>query len=460
MRLIEREIDIPQSRDYSSLIAYFERSIMDHLPSDETPVRFVVTESSDSAYHCELGALGEKEDFSVLEPQSIFNFMPRKFENTERFNAVLLVPTGIGAEIGGQVGDAGPVANLLASACDRLITHPNVVNACDINEMPANGLYVEGSVICQFLMGTIGLQEVRANRVMIVVDKHPDEKISDLTINTVSAARAAWGLDCPLVVEMDPPIRMQSEYSRSGRAVGRVESLERLCEVLYRHRSEYDAVALASVIDVPEGFHLEYLQSRGEMVNPWGGVEAMLTHAITLLFDVPAAHAPMVESLDVANIYPGVVDPRIAPEAVSTVFLHSLLKGLHRSPRIIRDQSAFGHPRILSAADASCLVIPDGCVGLPTLAALEQGIPVIAVRENRNLMRNDLQKLPFASDKLFIVDNYLEAVGVMAALKAGVTVSSVRRPLQDTRVSSETVRHIGRDEETPTEVHEDPLIVE
>jgi hypothetical protein len=295
---------------------------------------------------------------------------------------------------------------------------------------------------------------------MIVIDKHPDERISNLTINTASAARAAWGLDCPLVVEMDPPILMQSEYSRSGRAVGRIESLERLCEVLYRHRSEYDAVALATVIDVPEGFHLEYLQSRGEMVNPWGGVEAMLTHAITLLFDVPAAHAPMVESLDVANIHPGVVDPRIAPEAVSTVFLHSLLKGLHRSPRIIRDQSAFNHPGILSAADVACLVIPDGCVGLPTLAALEQGIPVIAVRENRNLMRNDLQKLPFASDKLFIVDNYLEAVGVMAALKAGVTVSSVRRPLQDTKVSSETVKSIGRDEETPSEIHETSLIVE
>jgi len=43
---------------------------------------------------------------------------------------------------------------------------------------------------------------------------------------------------------------------------------------------------------------------------------------------------------------------------------------------------------VLTAADVSCLVIPDGCVGLPRLAALEQGIPVIAVKENRNRMRN------------------------------------------------------------------------
>ena len=46
-----------------------------------------------------------------------------------------------------------------------------------------------------------------------------------------------------------------------------------------------------------------------------------------------------------------------------------------------------------------CLVIPDVCVGLPRLTALEQGIPVIAVRENRNRMRNELGKLPFGPGK-------------------------------------------------------------
>ena len=45
---------------------------------------------------------------------------------------------------------------------------------------------------------------------------------------------------------------------------------------------------------------------------------------------------------------------------------------------------------MISNSDISCLVIPDGCIGLPTLAALEQGIPVIAVKGNKNAMRNDL----------------------------------------------------------------------
>ena len=74
-------------------------------------------------------------------------------------------------------------------------------------------------------------------------------------------------------------------------------------------------------------------------------------------------------------------------------------------------------------------MIPDGCVGLPTLAALEQGIPVVAVHENRNLMQNDLSALPWSSDQLHFVENYWEAAGVLAALKTGIDPGSVRRPI-------------------------------
>ena len=34
-------------------------------------------------------------------------------------------------------------------------------------------------------------------------------------------------------------------------------------------------------------------------------------------------------------------------------------------------------------------------------------------------MKNDLEKLPFAKGKFFIAENYLEAVGIMTALKEG-----------------------------------------
>jgi hypothetical protein len=434
MLLTRRELIIPAINNNTSLLEYFREEVGKNIEADEFPVRFVITQNDSNVNMCELGILKGAFDSEAEYPASIFDFRPRGIENTNSFNAVMIVPTGIGAEIGGHAGDATPAARLLASACDTLITHPNVVNASDINELPSNGLYVEGSALAQLLMGTIGLQKVRANRVILVMDKHPDGRISEFSINSASAARSTLGLDCPQVVEMDPSVLMYTERSSSGSAVGRVEGLERLCRVLHKHRAEYDAIALTSIIDVSKELMMDYFQSSGDIVNPWGGVEAMLTHAITIMFGVPAAHSPMLESTEVFEILLGIVDPRIAAEAVSTSFLHCILKGLHQSPRIVTDRTQFTQPALITASDISCIVIPEGCIGLPTLAALEQGIPVIAVKENKNRMKNDLKKLPFKPDKYFIVDNYLEAVGVMNSIKAGIAVESVRRPLKHTKI--------------------------
>ena len=287
--------------------------------------------------------------------------------------------------------------------------------------------------LSRFLMGTIGLRPVRSNRVLVIIDAHPNERFARATVNAVNAARATYGLRCPRVVVLDPPLPVRGEYTQSGRAAGTVDDMERVFEVLDTHRGEYDAVALSTLVDVDVP-HESYFSSRGEIVNPWGGVEAMLTHAISTVYNVPSAHAPMMESVEVANIDPGVVDPRMAAEVVSLTFLQSVLKGLHTAPRIGVSSAEMSLPGTLTARDVSCLVIPDGCIGLPTLAALEQGIPVIAVRENRSLMRNDLARLPWAADQLHVVENYWEAVGVMAALKEGLSPGSVRRPLRDVSI--------------------------
>jgi hypothetical protein len=173
------------------------------------------------------------------------------------------------------------------------------------------------------------------------------------------------------------------------------------------------------------------------MVNPWGGVEALLTHTASGAFNIPTAHAPMLESDDVAAVDPGVVDPRMASEIISMTFLQCVLKGMQRAPGLVLGPDAMASAGVITAADLSCLVIPDGCVGLPTLAALDQGIPVIAVRENRNLMRNDLTALPWDEGQLIVVDNYWEAAGVLAAMRAGIAPASVRRPLAPApRISS------------------------
>ncbi len=453
MRLYEKEVTIPVLPDHKGLLSHIDQALRFRLTDGASPLRFVVTETDAEHYHCEIGVMAEDGATADHSPASILRFVHRGGENAERFNAVLLVPTGIGAEIGGHAGDATPVARLLAEACDQLITHPNVVNASDLNEMPAGTLYVEGSVITRLLMGTAGLRPVRANRVLVVIDAHEDSLFSGAAVNAVSAGRAAYGLDCPRVVQLDPPVKMRAVYTNSGRATGEVTNLEYLWEVLEEYRDDYDAIAISSVIEVPKIYHQEYFARAGEMVNPWGGVEALLTHAISSRFNVPSAHSPMFETREVANANPGVVDPRMAAEAISMTFFQCVLKGLQRSPRIVTDENEMQRPGIVTGADVSCLVIPDGCLGLPTLAALEQGIPVIAVRENSNLMRNDLKALPWAPGQLHIVENYWEVVGVMSALRAGIVPESVRRPLASTAVEHKVE---AATDERPTKARQTP----
>ena len=438
--LSEIELELPGVPQGASPLTWLAGKVTESLPEGYTPLRAVVSESSRSGCRCEVTLMRAGRCSMSSNPKSMFEFESRRGENAGEFNAVLVVPTGIGAAIGGHAGDATPVAQLLGQTCDTLITHPNVVNASDINEMPANSLYVEGSVLCRLLMGTVALQPVRANRVLVVIDSHPDGIFTGLAVNAVNAARASYGLDCPRVVKLEPRLVMRSEYTGSARASGCVENLEGLFYVLDDYRDDYDAVALSSVISVPFHYHGDYFGSGGAMVNPWGGVESMLTHAISTIYDVPSAHSPMLESQEVLDMDTGIVDPRMAAEAVSITFLQSVLKGLQRSPRIISRHEAREGRNTLSVSDVSCLVIPDGCLGLPTLAALEQGIPVIAVRENTNLMKNDLEALPWRHGQFLRVDNYWEAAGVMAALKAGIAPASVRRPLSPVMVETATPR--------------------
>lgn len=439
--MIEQHLEKPRKQDSSGLLAQFEAACAVVLDEEMIPVRFAVTATLESRYEYEVSLLDRSLLLQRPTPRSIFDFKRRLVERTEQFNTVLVVPTGIGAEIGGHAGDAGPVANMLGEVSDTLVVHPNVVNASDLNEMPANALYVEGSVLTRLLMGTLGLQPVRSNRVLVVMDEHKDELFVNAAANAVSGARSAYGLSCPEVVCLTPPVKLRTRYSPSGRAAGLIEGLEGLCRVFDDRAGQYDAVAIASVIEVPDlYYHQSYFDAGGQMVNPWGGVEAMLTHSLSSIYNVTTAHSPMFESRDIANMDVGIVDPRMAAEAVSFTFLQCALKGLHCTPRIVTGQEAMAQPGIFTAADVSCLVIPDGCLGLPTLAALEQDISVIAVSENSNLMRNDLTGLPWKVGQFYQVHNYWEAAGLIASMRAGIDPVAVRRPLAATRVSHVEIR--------------------
>lgn len=432
MKIIHQELRIAKSDLKSECLSgikeYYETHIKPIYPS-YIPIRFVITETTEIAYSSEIDFLvPEKNDNFTNYSRSVFDFNCRTHESVDGFVVALIIPTGIGAEIGGHCGDGNVVARLLASACDTLITHPNVVNASDINELTENTLYVEGSVLTRLFMGTVGLQRVRSNRILMLMDKSGDRFFNDEIINAVSSARVTLGINCD-VLEMEDRMESCPIFTKSERASGHVKHLERLFNTIEKYKNDYDAIGLATIVDVPGNADREYFLTHEEVVNPWGGIEAMITHSVAEAFRMPCAHSPLSSSMDKLHLDLdlGIIDPRKAPETSSVTYLHCILKGLHRSPRIT------SYEKGLNVENISCLVIPDGCLGLPVLACIEHGIPVIAVK-NKNRMKNNLSLLPFKRGQLFLAENYMEAVGIMTAIKAGISIDSIKRPICWTNV--------------------------
>jgi len=436
MKVSSQQITVRQLFNGPSPITNLREAAEQAFSADATPLRVAVTGKSRAGHQCEIEAVEPKIYGSNELETSVFDFRRRRLARTNAFNAVMLIPTGVDCAVGGHAGDATPAARLLASVCDNLVLHPNVVNASDVNEQPENSLYVEGSIICRLLMGTVGLRKVRQNRVLLVTEDRRDApNVVDQTINCAEGARATLGMDISDVVVLEQELFMQTGVADSGRVTGRVERLGQLLELLRDRRDSYDAIALATRItphiDTVE-LHRSYFGDGGP--NPWGGVEAILTHLVSTVLDVPAAHAPTMSSEALRTESWGVVDPRKAAEVISTTYLFCVLKGLNRAPQVLVNPTGTFDPSALTAEDISALVIPDGCVGLPTLAAVEQGIPIVAVRNNTNLMRNDLRALPFRAGQLRYAQNYYEAAGILAAMKAGVAPSTLARPMQPLRI--------------------------
>jgi len=320
---------------------------------------------------------------------------------------VMIVPTGVGAQIGGHAGDAAPAAKLIASCCDKLIVHPNVVNGSDLNEMTENMLYVEGSILDRFLQGRIQLKERKMNTILVVVNP----PLSKITINAVNAARVTVGIDAS-ILELRTPLRMIAKMD-GLKAGGEVIGWRELVEDVSRF--DFDALAIHTSIEVSAKVQRYYFENGG--VNPWGGVEAKASKLIARELKKPVAHAPVGDDdeQDILDLYKTkVVDPRMAPEIVSNAFFHCVLKGLHRAPILGKG---------ISCEEVDFMVSPWGVRGTPHVACEYAEIPIIYVEENKTVFNEEHMSVGIA------VKNYLEAAGVVSAMNAGVSLQSVRRPI-------------------------------
>ena len=187
-------------------------------------------------------------------------------------------------------------------------------------------------------MGTVGLRKVRQNRVLLVTeDRHDAPNVVDQTINCAEGARATLGMDISEVIVLEQGAVHADRRGRLGPRDRPHRAARQRCSTCCAiERGSYDAVALATRItphiDTVE-LHRAYFGEGGP--NPWGGVEAILTHLVSTVLDVPAAHAPTMSSEALRTESWGVVEPRKAAEVISTTYLFCVLKGLNRAPQVL-----------------------------------------------------------------------------------------------------------------------------
>lgn len=340
---------------------------------------------------------------------------------------VSVIPTGVGCEVGGYAGDAAPATRLLSAAVDYVITNPNAVNASNFVSLERNTLYTEGLCIDHFCKGKVDLHVTRGNRVGLIVEKTTPEHL-EVVYNVVNTARAVYGVDMIDCVVTDEAIGSRCVLNESGAYVGTVDRPEEIYKAAQK-LIDRGAQAIGITTNIQDLPHDEYVKHfEGQFPNPMGGVEAIMSHMVVNRFEVPSAHAPMINLKELALV-DQVVDARGAGEMVSQSGLCCVLIGLAQAPRL---QPGPGVTDILNVNNLLAVVAPASCLGgIPTLYADRAGVPIIAVRDNSTVLDVTAAKMGF--ENVIEVQSYAEAAGILLALREGIAIDTLTRPMRTMR---------------------------
>ena len=336
---------------------------------------------------------------------------------------LMVVPTGIGCEIGGYAGDALPSARLLAAASGCLITHPNVMNGAALYWSDSRIHYVEGYGLDRFAAGDWALRPVRCQRIGLLLDAGIEAELAQRQIQVAEACRATLGLDIGPVLRSDQPLGVSLDRGPSGASWGRLEHPDALLRAGERLR-DAGATAIAVVARFPEDLGSDALTSyrQGSGVDALAGAEAVISHLLVRHLQMPCAHAPALAPLPLDPQ----LDPRAAAEELGYTFLACVLVGLSRAPDLIDTTAALTGD--LQASQIGAAVVPEGALGgEAVLACVERGIPVISVA-NPSLLSVTPKVLGLASG-VVQASSYAEAAGLLVALREGISPAALGRPL-------------------------------
>lgn len=290
--------------------------------------------------------------------------------NGEKLGA-FIVPTGIGASIGGYAGDASCYAKKFAKI-SNLIVNPNVVNAGCFSGITENMLYVEGYSIDEFFKGNINLSPSEHNKIGIVFDRAIPQDVLQIHINTMNAVKCVYGIDVAFYEVTDENVGVGFNVEESGISTGYVENPNTLLRTSKKLLDKgCEAIALVCLFDEPESDNPDY--SKGIGVDPVGGVEAILSHYISKELNVPCAHSPAFVDYQISS---DIVDARAASEYITPTFLPCILIGLDKAPKLCE----YGG---ISVENLDYLIMPYDALGsAPVFEVLKRNIPVFAVKEN------------------------------------------------------------------------------
>ncbi|MEO1386259.1 MAG: DUF3326 domain-containing protein [Cyanobacteria bacterium J06634_6] len=337
---------------------------------------------------------------------------PQKLHTT-----VLIIPTGIGAAMGGYAGDALPIARTLAEVSDRLITHPNVLNGAQLYWPMPNAYYVEGYGLDQFAAGSWELVPVHQNSIGLVIDQGVEDELRQRHLQAADAARATLGLDVRAHVVTDRPLGVTLKTADSGASWGTLSNPDSLLRAAERLINEARVKAIAVIARFPDDDGSEALDAyrQGQGVDPLAGAEAVISHLIVRTFKLPCAHAPALSPLPLDPQ----ISPRSAAEEIGYTFLSCVLAGLSRAPQFALNGDALA----IRAQDVDTVVVPATAFGGSAVMSLAQSAAqIIAVGENTTAMAVRPEDVGIQAIR---VNSYLEAVGAIAAYKAGVAHSAL-----------------------------------
>lgn len=303
--------------------------------------------------------------------------------NNKKLGA-FIVPTGIGASIGGYAGDASSYARLFAQYTD-LIVNPNVVNAGCFSGITPNMYYTEGYALDQFFKGNINLVPSNCNKIGIIYDKAIPQNVLNIHINTQNAVQTVYGVKISEYEITDSEVGVEFFITDNGISTGNIKNIKtisRACEKLLSKGC--DAIAIVCLFEDPEDDNLDYANGTG--VDPVGGVEAIISHYISKEFNVPCAHSPAFTDFSITT---DIVNPKASAEYITPTFLPCILLGLSQAPKLTTDLS-YG----INISNVDYIVVPYNSLGgIPVFKAIQNNIKVYAITENKTELNVTKEKL-------------------------------------------------------------------